>query len=54
MRTTAGGLLRFYAVFTTFGAPLDVTAASLRGEHFFPVDEATRHCLTEATARLAG
>ena len=54
MRTTDGGLLRFYSAFTTFGAPLDVTAASLRVAHFFPVDDATRQRLTDATARLAG
>ena len=54
MRTTDGGVLRFYSVFTTFGAPLDMTAASLRVAHFFPVDDATRPRLTDATARLAG
>lgn len=36
------GELRFVSTFTTFGAPLDITAASLRIEHLFPADEPTR------------
>jgi transcriptional regulator with XRE-family HTH domain len=36
------GVLTFFSTFTTFGAPLEVTTASLRIEHFFPADEATR------------
>ncbi len=36
------GELRFVSTFTSFGAPLDITAASLRIEHLFPADEATR------------
>ena len=52
LRTTDGGALRFFSVFTTFGAPLDVTAASLRVEHFFPADEATRLCMAAAVAQL--
>jgi len=39
------GELRFFSTFTTFGAPLDVTLASLRVEHLFPADEATRRAL---------
>ncbi|MFO0451380.1 MAG: helix-turn-helix domain-containing protein [Pseudomonadota bacterium] len=35
------GELRFLSTFTTFGAPLDVTVASLRVEHLFPADAAT-------------
>jgi transcriptional regulator with XRE-family HTH domain len=42
LRAAAGGELRFFSTFTTFGAPLDVTAASLRVEHLFPADDATR------------
>lgn len=36
------GELRFISTFTTFGAPMDITAASLRIEHMFPADEQTR------------
>ncbi len=54
LRTTEGGVLRFFSAFTTFGAPLDVTAASLRVEHFFPADEATRARMVAAVAVLAG
>ena len=39
------GELRFFSAFTTFGAPLDVTLASLRIEHLFPADDATRRAL---------
>lgn len=42
------GPLAFFSTFTTFGAPLDVTVASLRVEHLFPADAATRAAL-EAT-----
>jgi transcriptional regulator with XRE-family HTH domain len=42
------GELRFFSTFTTFGAPLDVTLASLRVEHLFPADEATRRALAPA------
>ena len=52
LRTTGGNTLRFYSAFTTFGAPLDVTAASLRVEHFFPADEATRQHMATAVATL--
>lgn len=41
LRTTQG-VLTFFSAFTTFGAPLEITTASLRIEHFFPADEATR------------
>jgi transcriptional regulator with XRE-family HTH domain len=40
-----GGELAFFSTFTTFGAPLDVTVASLRVEHLFPADAATRAAL---------
>lgn len=36
------GELAFFSTFTTFGAPLEITTASLRVEHLFPADEATR------------
>jgi hypothetical protein len=39
---SAAGELSFMSTFTSFGAPLDVTAASLRIEHMFPADDATR------------
>jgi transcriptional regulator with XRE-family HTH domain len=52
LRTVDGGVLRFFSAFTTFGAPLDVTAASLRVEHFFPADEATRQRMALAVAAL--
>jgi len=42
---SAAGELRFFSAFTTFGAPLDVTIASLRIEHLFPADDATRQAL---------
>ncbi|MEW6204209.1 MAG: helix-turn-helix domain-containing protein [Pseudomonadota bacterium] len=40
-KSTAGEL-RFISTFTSFGAPLDITAASLRIEHLFPADDVTR------------
>ncbi len=42
------GELAFFSTFTTFGAPLDVTVASLRVEHLFPADAATRAALGAA------
>ena len=53
LRTADGGVLRFFSVFTTFGAPLDVTVALLRVEHFILADEATRQCMAQAVAALA-
>ena len=35
------GELRLFSMFSSFGAPLDVTLASLRIEHLFAADEAT-------------
>jgi transcriptional regulator with XRE-family HTH domain len=49
LRTSAGEL-RFFSAFTTFGTPLDVTVASLRVEHMFPADEATREVMARAAA----
>lgn len=39
---TRFGELAFFSMFTTFGTPQDITLASLRVEHIFPADEATR------------
>jgi transcriptional regulator with XRE-family HTH domain len=36
------GELRFFSMLTTFGTPQDITAASLRVEHMFAADEATK------------
>jgi len=44
LRSSAGEL-RLFSMFSTFGAPLDVTLASLRIEHLFAADEATRAAL---------
>lgn len=49
LRTTAGEL-SFFSAFTTFGTPLDVTVASLRVEHFFPADDATRRAMAAAAS----
>ena len=54
LRTPDGGELKFFSAFTTFGAPLDVTAASLRVEHFFPADALTQQRLADTVARLPG
>lgn len=43
---SAAGELCFISTFTTFGAPQDITAASLRIEHMFPADEATRRAFS--------
>lgn len=42
------GELGFFAMFTTFGAPTEVTLASLRVEHLFAADEATRQRVHDA------
>jgi transcriptional regulator with XRE-family HTH domain len=42
------GELALFSVFSSFGAPLDVTLASLRLEHLFAADEATRQALQQA------
>ena len=39
---TAYGELSFFSMFTTFGTPQDITLASLRVEHMFAADAATR------------
>lgn len=47
---TPMGQLAFFSMFTTFGTPHDITLASLRVEHMFAADEATR-MLIEAQVR---
>jgi transcriptional regulator with XRE-family HTH domain len=42
---TPSGELAFFNMFTTFGTPQDITLASLRVEHLFAADEATREVL---------
>ena len=42
---TAHGELAFFSMFTTFGTPQDITLASLRVEHMFAADAATRAIL---------
>ncbi len=39
---TEYGELAFFSMFSTFGTPQDITLASLRVEHVFAADEATR------------
>jgi hypothetical protein len=43
--TTSHGELAFFSMFTTFGTPQDITLASLRVEHMFAANEATRQIL---------
>jgi transcriptional regulator with XRE-family HTH domain len=42
---TPHGELAFFAMFTTFGTPQDITLASLRVEHLFAADATTRAVL---------
>ncbi len=42
---TPHGELAFFSMFTTFGAPQDITLSSLRVEHMFAADAATRAVL---------
>lgn len=42
---TAHGELAFFSMFTTFGTPQDITLASLRVEHMFAADDATRNVI---------
>lgn len=39
------GEISFFSMFTTFGTPHDITLASLRIEHMFAADEATRRLI---------
>lgn len=43
---TEHGELAFFSMFTTLGTPQDITLASLRVEHMFAADDATRAVLT--------
>lgn len=43
--STEHGVLSFFTMLTTFGTPLDITLASLRVEHMFAADAATREIL---------
>lgn len=45
LRAADGRVLSFFSAFTSFGTPLDITLASLKVEHLFPADEATRASL---------
>jgi transcriptional regulator with XRE-family HTH domain len=40
--STQHGVLSFFSMFSTFGTPQDITLASLRVEHLFAADEATK------------
>jgi hypothetical protein len=42
---TDHGELAFFSMYTTFGTPHDLTLASLRIEHVFPANSATRAVL---------
>ncbi len=42
---TAHGALAFFSMFSTFGTPQNISVASLRIEHMFAADEATRAVL---------
>ena len=48
LRAADGSVLSFFSAFTSFGTPLDITLASLKVEHLFPADEATRLALARA------
>ena len=50
---TRHGALAFFSMFSTFGTPQDITLASLRVEHVFPADEATRAVLTAQLSQSA-
>ncbi len=50
---TPHGELAFFSMFSTFGTPQDITLASLRVEHVFPADEATRAVLTAQLGQSA-
>jgi transcriptional regulator with XRE-family HTH domain len=47
---TAHGQLAFFSMFTTFGTPQDITLASLRVEHMFAADDATRTVIRSQVA----
>ena len=45
LRAADGQVLSFFSTITSFGTPLDITLASLKVEHLFPADDATRRAL---------
>lgn len=49
---TPYGELAFFAMFTIFGTPQDITLASLRVEHLFAADALTRAILVEQVPSL--
>jgi hypothetical protein len=49
LRAVDGSVLSFFSAFTSFGTPLDITLASLKVEHLFPADDATRRALAGAS-----
>ena len=49
---TPHGELAFFSMFSTFGTPQDITLASLRVEHVFPADDATRAVLTAQQSQV--
>lgn len=48
LRAADGQVLSFFSAVTSFGTPLDITLASLKVEHLFPTDDATRQALERA------
>lgn len=50
---TAHGPLAFFSIFSTFGTPQDITLASLRVEHMFAADAATRELLQKQVPQHA-
>lgn len=48
LRAADGRVLSFFSTITSFGTPLDITLASLKVEHLFPADEATRAALADS------
>ena len=49
--STPHGELTFFSMFTTFGTPQHITLASLRIEHMFPADAATRAVLQAVSVK---
>ncbi|WP_457320432.1 helix-turn-helix domain-containing protein [Roseateles sp. P5_E11] len=47
LRAADDRVLSFFSTITSFGTPLDITLASLKVEHLFPSDEATRLALRD-------
>ncbi|MFN3303942.1 MAG: helix-turn-helix domain-containing protein [Roseateles sp.] len=45
LRAADGRTLSFFSTVTSFGTPLDITLVSLKVEHLFPSDDATRAAL---------